>query len=398
MIVFGTGVLALLVQAAFFFGPYFMRPHESARVARSKGSYAGLGLDQAFAENIKFWPTGTIETLYFATEILRRLSGSSWARHLKHDVLEFVERCYDPPMGLYRSTPNAGQPNMRTTHCAIGTLKALEGIEPSVNFQRSRAGDKIGHSDEVLSNATAFLSTAIAQRADLPDVYSATTLAWNCRHDGPGNIGYREEFKPYLESLLVLSDGIAAFRSGLDSSTPCISATFFATRLARGQDIFKELIRLVGPNHLEAFLWRCWHEDEGGFSSHPRSSPNLVHTRMALELCEAFNFQTLYSRRQVMRFVSRCRSDYGLSFAPGLEPNIYALRCGLEILEQLSPDGYTNDEIVKEIGWSTTQIVELVAQRYRKLVSDLPIKSPLATFAGYPALDLRDRLIHSLVA
>src|SRR5439155_23999180 len=113
-----------------------------------KGNYRGLNFDRRFAQGMRYWTTGTVETLYFAMEILQRLGLRDALTMRKEEIREFLDHCYDRTSHLYRPNPVASYTTLQSTHCALGVLKCMRGVSPKqplgVEVGKELLGDETG--------------------------------------------------------------------------------------------------------------------------------------------------------------------------------------------------------------------------------------------------------------
>jgi len=283
------------------------------------------------------WAQPTVDAMYYNAEILLLLERGQELRRKEDVFVPFVLESFDKMRGLFGSRPRAtGTPF--DTLCALGVLKSLYGIRCSTPLGLQRAAEILGwrDADRVAASAVDLAGrivngTTRGHGHTVIDLYTCWGVAWNLQHDADA-LEQCQGLGAYFNALVVRDKNGTTIRLSPESrlspdDEPCLSAAYFALKLAKYARIDLPQDAYEGVAH---FLEGC-RALGGGFGATPGAPPNVLHTRMGLELCELLR-RPVPTLRDQKAFTERCRTPAGYAFAPHLTPNAYATRCAIQIL------------------------------------------------------------------
>lgn len=367
-----TAVTTLVLIICLQLLVHSLRQDESELIANSGGEYANLGFDPVFVKDMAHWNTGTLETIYFALSIVAQIDRERFTG-LAFGLGELLESCYDDDKGLFRSHPEA-ESSVQATLCAINLIKGMAGLVE----KGSRLCDMPDFSLNKWFVTQDYIESYL--KSDLEDatasnVYSACAILHNLDVDVE-RVFTADLLNRFAGRLVYSGEHYRGFDGGafcITTYVPCISATYFVARLFKYRPGgYESLHRLVKCEDIDKFLEASF--SDGGFASNPDRSPNLLHTSMACELIRELDLprardRIVKDREHMYGFLRACSSRFGYSFAPGLEPNIYATRNGLELLESLlrekSGRTCTTEEVLESSGWNSQKFLGFIDKRYR---------------------------------
>lgn len=361
---------------------------EARLIEHCKGDYTNLGLDVEFVKDFRYWKHGTVETTYYALEILSYLDNKK-AMELGQKCEDFIWASFNSQKGGWTSTRSKVL-NMHSTHCALGALKVMYG-RPSAQPIEKRAEFISDATIKSIEKTTLEFFDRDLQQTYISEVYSANTVRWNLglRFDDVR----KTAIASYVDSLK-RTDGGYALRS-LDAEA-CISACFFATRLMG--HLGEKYLEMIDRKSVERFI-RSNRRENNLYSGRPYLRGNILHTRMAIELCRKLNLDCSIDWDGIFNTILGMTTPRGVPFAPELQPNIIALNSFLKILvdygAMLSDDPSNRSELAVEalekFNLDVHSVVDLIESHYFNDVQFSLLSNP--AFRGYANRPISDYVL-----
>ncbi len=354
---------------------------ESFWIFRGSGKYAKLRFESEFKRDIAAWPEGTLSTVYFGCEVLMREYRQDFIQRHKNEILQFLDSCYDSVTGFHRRNLDAGRGSAYDSNCAIGIMKSLYGVPCNGSLGLFRADRVLGQRTSQLTSATVgrarnILSGNVPNRdRTLVELYACYSILRNLEEIEVLTPSQDSLLLQFIQTVMVpaRTGKATAFKIAPDHEEPCVNATYFALRLLRLAHI--DPASVTSPEQISNFIYSCWHEDVGGFSSIPTSAPTLVHSKMALDVLKFIsNCPSGDHLAKLVAFVRACRDEDGFAFQPGMLRNTYAARCALDIIEEL-----------RRLGQPSDTLSELKATNLAQAVIDQFYDPLKGLFRGYPS-------------
>jgi len=367
-----TILFALPVVLAFQLISILPKEREINVITSKHVNFRNLNFDPDFLAVTRSWLSPTLDTTYYAFEMLARIDGS-YVNDNASQIEALVWEHYDEETGFFYSDRNKKSPSIVSTHCAVGLLKIAQG-----EFMQAKDLCELDgyEADRWVrtKNSSVLLLNDFDNTGSVSSLYSCLTVLKNL---GVTDRNWKERLPGIVEKLRY--SGVHGEALKMSNGEACISALYFFQRLLPKFDL--DLFTFLDKEKVSQFVNGCY--ENGSFSSNPWSKGNVLHTRMAYVLTSVANLDVpRIDEKELLSYVSRCRTSKGYSYQPGTEPNLYATRNALELLCRMENDL----ELALKLGnWTKTSVSKMMIDHYGQ--------GKLMT--GYPDLSIRERFMFS---
>ena len=307
-----------------------------------------MGFDQTLIEDMIFERSMSDRPLLpaFANIVEALVSLDSPSQKLIDKDREFAKNCLDPTTGGFRATTGEETPiTLGNTRDVLVLIKTAlqKRFDKHLGFKNALKAGFFGRTEleKIRDHARTQLREILDGNHNIIDLHMALLIIWHLSDnekdfleaDGTTT---KKEIAQYLKRCFRPGDepSYALFPDGKEC---CLTAIFFAIRIARRTDLLDELREALESTH--DYVVNCWSPRGKGFAVSPNKNPNLLHSFFALYLDSlseiAWNLDEDIPdyKRCLKSFVERCYYGGGFGYRPGLPPNTFMTRTAMIVYD-----------------------------------------------------------------